>query len=227
MTTIGIIGAGNIGSNVAKLAVAAGHEVVIANSRGPETLADLIEQLGPRARAATATEAAEAAEMAVVTVPLKALGDIPAKPLAGKIVMDTLNYYPERDGQIAELDEETTTTSEMVQAHLAESHVVKTFNNIYFEHLGTRARPAGDPERATLMIASDEMPAKREVAAFLDSLGYDAYDAGTLAESWRFQRDTAAYAGVYTEDGDFSRFVPAGPDRIREKLAQSKRYRDM
>lgn len=227
MTTIGIIGAGNIGSTVAKLAIDGGHEVVIANSRGPETLADLIEQLGPRARAATATEAAEAAELAVVTVPLKALGDLPAKQLAGKVVMDTLNYYPERDGQVAALDEETTTTSEMVQAHLAESHVVKTFNNIYFAHLATMARPDGDPERATLIIAGDEMPAKRTVAEFLDSIGYDTFDGGTLEESWRFQRDTAAYVGTYVDGGDWEHPVAADADRIREKLAQAKRYRDM
>lgn len=227
MTTIGIIGAGNIGSTVAKLAIDAGHEVVIANSRGPETLGALVSKLGKRARAATAQEAAEAADIAVVTVPLRALTDLPAGPLAGKVVMDTLNYYPERDGQVAALDEESTTTSEMVQAHLADSLVVKTFNNIYFEHLASLARPAGDPERATLVIAADQVAAKREVAAFLDSLGYDAFDGGTLAESWRFQRDTAAYAGMYVDGDDWSTPVPAGADRIRDLLAAARRYRDM
>ena len=227
MTTIGLIGAGNIGSTVARLAVDAGHEVVLSNSRGPGTLSDLVERLGPRARAATKQEAAEAAELAVVTVPLHALGDLPAAPLAGKVVMDTLNYYPERDGHVAALDAETTTTSEMVQAHLAESLVVKTFNNIYFEHLGSLARPAGDPDRTTLVLAGDHDAAKREVAAFLDSIGYDAFDAGTLADSWRFQRDTAAYAGLYVDGDDWAHPVAAGPDRVRDKLAAARRYRDM
>lgn len=227
MTTIGIIGAGNIGSTVARLAVDAGHDVVISNSRGPQTLADLVEQLGPRARAATKEEAAEAAELAVVTVPLKALPDLPAAPLAGKVVMDTLNYYPERDGHVAGLDDESTTTSEMVQAHLADSLVVKAFNNIYFEHLATLGRPAGDPERSALVIASDQEGPKREVAAFLDSIGYDAFDGGSLADSWRFQRDTAAYAGLYVEGDDWSTPVPADADRVRDHLAAAKRYRDM
>ncbi len=227
MSVIGIIGAGNIGSTVARLAIAGGHDVVIANSRGPETLGDLVADLGPRARAATAEEAAQAAELAVVTVPLKALGDLPAAPLAGKVVMDTLNYYPDRDGHVAELDAETTTTSEMVQAHLAGSLVVKTFNNIYFEHLGALARPSGAEDRATLIIASDTVGAKREVAAFLDSIGYDAFDGGTLAESWRFQRDTSAYAGVYVDGDDWANPVAAGAERIRERLAAARRYRDM
>ena len=104
MTTFGIIGAGHIGSQVARALTRAGHEVVIANSRGPETLADLIDELGPLARAATATAAAEAAEVAVVTVPLGAIGDLPVEPLAGKVVLDTNNYYWERDGHIPALD---------------------------------------------------------------------------------------------------------------------------
>ncbi len=227
MTTLGIIGAGNIGSTVAKLAVQAGHHVVIANSRGPETLGALVAELGPLATAGTAVEAAEAADLALVTVPLKALPDLPAAALDGKVVMDTLNYYPERDGHVAGLDEETTTTSEMVQEHLSGSRVVKAFNNIYFEHLAALGRPAGDPDRATLVIASDHDDAKRDVAAFLDSLGYDTFDAGSLADSWRFQRDTAAYAGLYTDGDDWAHPVAATPERIRTRLAESRRYRDM
>ena len=104
-------------------------------------------ELGPRARAATAAEAAEAAEIVVVTVPLKNYRQVPVEPLRGKVVIDTNNYYPERDGHIAELDDESTTTSELLQAHLADAHVVKGFNNIYVDHLATLARPAGDPDR--------------------------------------------------------------------------------
>ena len=121
MTTWGFIGSGNIGSTVARLAIAAGHDVVISNSRGPETLADLVAELGPHARAATAAEAAEAGDVVVVTIPLKAYRDVPVDALAGKVVIDTMNYYPQRDGQIDELDDGSTTTSELLQAHLPQS----------------------------------------------------------------------------------------------------------
>jgi len=130
MTTLGLIGSGNIGSTVARLAVDAGYDVALSNSRGPETLADLVAELGSHARATTATEAAEAGDLVLVTVPLKAYQQISVKPLAGKVVLDTNNYYPDRDGRFAELDAKTTTTSELLQAHLPESHVVKAFNNI-------------------------------------------------------------------------------------------------
>jgi predicted dinucleotide-binding enzyme len=115
MTTIGIIGAGHIGSQIARKAVQLGYEVVISNSRGPETLADLAAELGPRARAATSAEAATAGDFAVVTVPLKSLKDIPVEPLAGKIVIDTNNYYWERDGHVPSLDNGEATTSGLLQ----------------------------------------------------------------------------------------------------------------
>ena len=131
MTTLGIIGAGNIGSQVARLALSHGAEVVISNSRGPETLVSLVEELGDHARAATSTEAAQDAEIAVVTIPVRAIADVPVEPLAGKIVLDTNNYYPQRDGQIPELDDQSSTSSELLQRHLPTSKVVKAFNHIY------------------------------------------------------------------------------------------------
>lgn len=229
MTTIGLIGSGNIGSTVARLAVAAGHDVVLSNSRGPETLADLVADLGPRARAATADEAAAAGELVVVTVPLKAYRAVPVEPLDGKVVIDTNNYYPDRDGRIAELDEESTTTSELLQAHLPGSRVVKAFNSIYVTQLGSLHRPAGSPERSVLPIAGDDAAAKQTVTAFLDSLGYDALDVGPLAEGWRFQRDTAAYVLPYAGPaGDLDGpgvQVPA--EQLQELLAKAVRYRDM
>lgn len=229
MTTIGLIGSGNIGSTVARLAVDAGHDVVLSNSRGPETLADLVEELGPRARAATAAKAAEAADVAVVTVPLKAYRQVPVEPLRGKVVIDTNNYYPDRDGHLAELDDESTTTSELLQAHLPESQVVKAFNNIYVDHLATLARPAGDPDRSPLAVAGDDAAAKQTVTDFLDSIGYDALDAGPLAEGWRFQRDTAAYVTPYAEPGssypDWSG-RPTTAEALREALDAARRYRD-
>src|SRR3954453_3650343 len=124
MTTIGLIGSGNIGSTVGRLGVDAGDDVVRSNRRGPEPLSDLVKMLGPRARAATAAEAAEAAEIAVLPVPLKNYRQVPVEPLRGKVVIDTNNYYPDRDGHIAELDDESTTTSELLRVHLSDAHVV-------------------------------------------------------------------------------------------------------
>jgi predicted dinucleotide-binding enzyme len=223
MTTIGLIGSGNIGGTVAWLAVAAGYDVVVSNSRGPETLADLVAELGPRARAATATEAAEAADLAVVTIPLKAYEAVPVAPLAGKVVIDTNNYYPERDGRIAALDEKRTTTSQLLQEHLPESHVVKAFNNIYFEHLLAMARPAGASDRNTLLVAGDDEAAKATVREFLDAIGYDSLDTGSLADSWRQENGQPGYAGAYAEGGDFSKPRVASPEHLRELLAQGTR----
>jgi 8-hydroxy-5-deazaflavin:NADPH oxidoreductase len=230
VTTIGLIGSGNIGSTVARLAVDAGHDVVLSNSRGPETLTDLVAELGPRAGAATAAEAAAAGEIVVVTVPLKAYRDVPVEPLRGKVVIDTNNYYPDRDGHIAELDDESTTTSELLQEHLTESRVVKAFNNIYVSHLGTLQRPSGHPERSVLAIAGDDESAKQTVAEFLDSIGYDAYDAGPLSEGWRYQRDTPAYVQPYVVPGSEYPTWPGRPvtsAMLEEQLDAAVRYRDM
>src|SRR3954471_460433 len=229
MTTIGLIGSGNIGSTVARLAVDAGHGVVLSNSRGPETLADLVAELGPHARATTAFDAAEAGDIVVVTVPLKNYREVPVEPLRGKVVIDTNNYYPDRDGHIAELDDESTTTSALLQAHLPESRVVKAFNHILASHLGSLQRPAGHPERSVLAIAGDDAAAKQTVAEFLDSIGYDAYDVGPLREGWRYQRDTAAYVtpyfapgGDHTDPG-----APVSAAQLKERLDAAVRYRDM
>jgi predicted dinucleotide-binding enzyme len=215
MPTIGLIGAGHIGSQVARLAVAQGYDVVLSNSRGPETLSTLVAELGPKARAATPVEAARAADIAVVTVPLKHYQQVPVEPLAGKVVIDTNNYYPQRDGQIAELDNESTTTSELLQAHLPKSRVVKGFNHIYAAQLTTDGKPAGTPNRRALVIAGDDPAAKAAVTKLLDQFGFDTVDAGPLKEGWRIQRDTPGY----------------GPRRnaeeLKKDLAAAKRYRDM
>ena len=231
MTTIGLIGSGNIGGTLAHLTVSAGHDVVLSNRRGPETLRDLVAELGPRARAGTPQEAAEAGDLVVVTIPLRAYRSVPVEPLRGKVVIDTNNYYPQRDGQVAELDDESTTTSELLQAHLPESKVVKAFNNIYAGFLGRLARPVGDPDRSVLAIAGDDAAAKATVARFLDDIGYDAYDAGPLAEGWRYQRDEPAYASLYSADAPGT-WPPTTPRRVTEaflveQLGRAKRYRDM
>jgi hypothetical protein len=221
MTTIGFIGSGHIGSTLAKLAVAADYDVVVSNSRGPDTLADLVDGLGPRARAATSEEAAEAADLVVVTIPLGRIDQVPAESLAGKVVIDTCNYYPERDGAISALDDNELSTSALVQQHLPQARVVKAFNNIYFEHLGSMQRPAGAPDRNTLMIAGDDADAKTAVTAFIEAIGYDVFDTGSLADSWRFQRDQPAYAGAYAEGGDFTKPRAAGRSDLQALLDQA------
>lgn len=193
MTTIGIIGAGHIGSHVARAAVKAGYDVVIANSRGPETLADLIAELGPRARAATAQGAAEAAELAVVTVPLKAYQQVPVEPLAGKIVIDTNNYYVERDGHIASLDDGVDTVSGLLQRHLPRSKVAKGFNHIKAADITTDGLPAGSADRRALATSSDFEEAAELVQRLYDEFGFDTVNVGPLADSWRVERDQPAY----------------------------------
>jgi 8-hydroxy-5-deazaflavin:NADPH oxidoreductase len=220
MATIGLIGSGHIGGTVARLAVDAGHDVVLSNSRGPETLQGLVRELGERARAGTTREAAHA-DIVVLSIPLKNVGDIPADLLRDKIVIDTSNYYPQRDGQIAALDDGSTTTSELVQSRLPGSLLVKGFNNINFLHLGSLQRPSGSPERSVLPIAGDDASAKRQVADVFDSLGYDAYDTGPLADSWRFDVGTPAYGAPYNADTSGS--YPPPPDSGRQVTAERLR----
>jgi hypothetical protein len=215
MATIGLIGAGHIGSQLARLAVAHGYDVVLSNSRGPETIAPLVAELGPRARAATPAEAASVGDIVIVTIPLRAIGTVPAEPLKGKIVIDTNNYYPQRDGHIPELDNESTTTAELLQRHLPQSKVVKAFNHIYAAELTTHGRPRGTADRRALVIAGDDAAAKQVVAHMIDEFGFDVVDAGPLKEGWRIQRDTPGYGPRRTAEA------------LRRDLAAAKRYRDM
>ncbi|MFF1386212.1 NADPH-dependent F420 reductase [Arthrobacter sp. NPDC058288] len=193
MTTIGIIGAGHIGSQIARKAAELGYEVVISNSRGPETLTALVAELGPRARAATAAEAAAAGDFAVVTVPLKSIGDLPVQPLEGKIVIDTNNYYWERDGRFPELDSGQETTSGLLQKHLPTSKVAKGFNHIMAKEITSDGMPAGTEGRRALATASDYPEAAELVTRIYDEFGFDTVNVGPLAESWRVERDRPAY----------------------------------
>jgi 8-hydroxy-5-deazaflavin:NADPH oxidoreductase len=212
MSTIGLIGAGHIGSQLARLAVASGYDVVVSNSRGPETLSALVAELGPKARAGTVLDAAKTGDLVVVTVPLKNYATVPVVSLAGKIVIDTNNYYPQRDGHIPELDNESTTTAELLQAHLPTSKVVKAFNHIYAAELTTHGQPAGTKDRRALVIAGDDTDAKAAVTHLLDQFGFDTVDAGPLKEGWRIQRDTPGYGPRRTAD------------ELRQDLAAAKRY---
>ena len=212
--TIGLIGAGHIGSQLARLAVPHGYDVVLSNSRGPDTLSELAAELGPKARAGTVDEAATAGDIVAVAIPLKHYRTVPVEPLAGKIVIDANNYYPQRDGHIAELDNEATTTSELLQAHLPTSKVVKAFNHIYAAELTTHGQPAGTKDRRALVIAGDDAAAKDAVVRLLDEFGFDAVDAGPLKEGWRIQRDTPGYGPRRTAE------------ELRRDLAAARRYAD-
>ncbi len=215
MPTLGLIGAGHIGGTLAKLAIAAGYDVVLSNSRGPETLSSLIAELGPKARAATPREAAAAGDLVVVTIPLKHYKSVPVEPLVGKIVIDTNNYYPGRDERIPELDSEKTTVSELLQAHLPRSKVVKAFNVIYFKHLAEEGQPAGSKNRRALPIAGDDAQARKVVAGLIDAFGFDVVDVGPLSEGWRFQRDLPAY------------YHRHNAEELKVALAQAKRYAEL
>jgi predicted dinucleotide-binding enzyme len=222
MTTVGIIGSGMIGGTVARLSVAAGHNVVVSNSRGPETLQELVAELGPLASAGTAEQAAEAGDLVVVSVPVKAFAEIATKPLAGKPVLDTGNYYPQRDGYHEELDTGALTSSGLLQRYLPDAHVVKIFNNIYFKHLQSLARPSGAEDRTALPIVGDDETAKAKVIAYLDSIGYDAVDVGPVAQSWRQEPGTPAYGTPYGPFSDEAG-TPASAAKIHAALTSAHR----
>ncbi len=194
--TLGFIGSGNIGSALARLAVAAGLRVVVSNSRGPQSLS-LVAELGEGATAATVAEAAQVADLVVAAIPLGAYENLPADALAGKTVIDTMVYYPGRDGHIEELDAGTLTSSALVQRHLADSQVIKAFNNVDFHRLFSLARPAGAPDRSGLPMAGDDAAAKEQVAQLHDLLGYDAVDIGNLADTWRNGPNTPIHVQPY------------------------------
>lgn len=231
MKTIGFIGAGNIGSTVARLAINAGFRVLMSNRRGPESLGDLIAELGPLAEAVTPAEAASRGDLVVVTVPLHGIDDLPVAELAGKTVIDTNNYYPERDGRIEALDSRETTTSQMVRDRLPDSEVVKALNSIVFLHLAQLARPKDATDRSTLPIAGDSSTAKATVTEFLTAIGYDVLDAGDLSEGWRFERGQPVYCLPYAADPEAMRdsapgsrptgAAPASRDTIARLLEQA------
>jgi predicted dinucleotide-binding enzyme len=207
MTTIGFIGSGHIGQAIAKQAIAHGHQVVLSNSRGPETLAALVADLGPQARAATSEEAAAAGDIVVVTIPFKNYGQVPAAPLVGKVVIDTNNYYFERDGHFPDVDSGETTASGKLAAHLAGAKVVKAFNSIRAAEIGEDAKPAGTPNRRALPIAGDDDAAKQVVRQLIEEFGFDVVDAGPLVEGRRYDRDQPAYG------------APLNADELRTALA--------
>lgn len=186
---IGIIGSGNIGATAARLWAREGHEVAVSNSRGGAGLEALVAELGEKARAADIEEAARFGEVVLVAIPFGRYATLPAEALAGKIVIDAGNYYPQRDGRFAELDRDETTSSELVAAHLKGARVVKAFNTIWFEHLakqGDTSLPV--EERRAIFVAGDDAEAKEVVARLVEEIGFAAVDTGPLGEGGRRQQ---------------------------------------
>jgi predicted dinucleotide-binding enzyme len=196
---IGIIGSGNIGATAARLFAGAGHDVAIANSRGPESLAGLAEELGDRARAATVEDAAAYGDVVLVAIPFGRYRELPAAPLAGTIVIDAMNYYPNRDGHFSELDDDSTTSSELLAAHLADARVVKAFNSMYWEVLRDRGRPDEAEDRLALFVAGEDQEAKDRVSGLIEEIGFAPVDSGTLGEGGRRQQPgSPIYAKLIT-----------------------------
>jgi predicted dinucleotide-binding enzyme len=211
MTTIGFIGSGHIGSSVARAAIAHGYNVVMSNSRGPESLAALVADLGPKARAASSAEAATSGDFVVVTIPLKAVPNIPVEPFVDKIVIDTDNYYFERDGHFPEIDNHEITVSGFLQRHLVGAKVAKGFNHIQSDQILSDALPTGTPNRRALATASDFPEAIDLVTRFFDEIGFDTVNIGALSESWRIDRDMPGYGGRLDAE------------QLRAKLAEAVR----
>jgi predicted dinucleotide-binding enzyme len=183
MTTIGILGSGHVGSSLAKAAIAHDYDVVLSNSQGPDSLAGLVASLGPRARAATPADAAAAGDFAIVAIPITTVSQVPVGPLAGKVVIATINYFPQRDGHIPALDNGTTTVPGILQAHLPASKVVRAFSMVDAADMSGDGHPKGDPKRRALALAGDDPAAKKLVAGLYDEFGFDAVDLGGLDES--------------------------------------------
>ena len=236
MRTIGLIGSGLLGRTLARLAVGAGFDVILSNSRGPETLSELVGELGERARAGTPEVAAESGDVIIAAIPLRSYQRLPVTALTDKTVIDTMNLYPPRDGDIEELNGGEVTSSTLVQRHLVESKVVKAFNNLGFYQLYTLAGPPKGQGRSALPIASDHDDAKQEVAQLMDAMGFDAVDIGTLADSWRSEPNTPASGQAYLPvrpEGmapeELRRWifetpgVPVPADRLRELIHQAQR----
>ncbi|OZY86050.1 NADP oxidoreductase [Cellvibrio mixtus] len=185
MNTIGIIGAGEVGSQIARAAIANGYNIVIANSRDPETLKGLIEELGPSARAATPKEAAIVGDFVVIAVPLKVINNMPVEELAGKIVLDTNNYMIWRDGHIPVIDSGQKTVHELRQEQLPTSKVVKVFTHIQAPRITAWGKSSGSPDRLALAVSSNFPEAAELASKLYDQFGFDAVDHSPLSESWR------------------------------------------
>ncbi|MFD9701008.1 NADPH-dependent F420 reductase [Lentzea sp. NPDC059081] len=235
-STLGIIGTGSVGAGVARRAVDAGLHVVVSNSRGPETLTELVASLGTNARAATPSEVARTTDVILAAVPFAAHEQLSRADLAGKIVIDPMNYVVTDEWRRPELDRDELTSSELVQRHLADSKVVKAFHSIGSPQTNQLFRDRGAADRTALPLHGDHPEANKEVAALLDALGFDAVDLGPLAGSWRTEPGTPLYASAYVGEpptaltpAEWVAFVQAAPGvplsaaRLEELAAATER----
>jgi predicted dinucleotide-binding enzyme len=193
MTTIGIIGSGHVGQNIAKAAIAIGYDVVLSNNQGPRSLTAVVKGLGPHASAATPAEAAARGDFAVVAIPITTIDQVPVEPLEGKIVICTINYFPQRLGHIPEIDNGSTTAPGLLQTHLPKSRVVRAFSMIDAADMSGDGHPEGDPNRRALALSGDDAEAKAVVTHLYNQFGFDALDIGGLDESWRVDAGQKAF----------------------------------
>lgn len=194
---IGIIGAGFVGRTIATLAIKAGHQVMISNSRGPQTLFSFRSMVG--CNAGTVSDAIQFGDVVIIAVPLTAIDQLPRDLLAGKQLLDAVNYYPDRDGRVAVLDSLQTTTSELLASYLPGATITKAFNAIQMTHLERDGLPAGAPDRRALPLAGNDSEGKRLAHELYEAFGFDTVDVGPLSEGWRFERGTPAYCVPMTK----------------------------
>ena len=212
MTTVGVIGAGHIGRNFSIAAIERGYDIVISNATGPETLTDLISELGPKARAATAAAAAAAGDFAVLAIPLPGVADLPVEALAGKVVLTTVNYFPQRDGHFPDIDAGKLTVPRYLQARLPDSEVIRVFNHIDAANIVSDGTPAGTPNRRALGYAGDETEARTLAADLYEAFGFDAVDVGGLEDAWRLDVDQPTFV------------VRQNRQELIENLAKAQRH---
>lgn len=214
MKKIGIMGAGFIGQACAQLFLEAGYEVMLSNSRGKESLYSVVSNI-PDCQIGNSEDAIHFGEMVLIAIPFHNYTSLPANLLANKIVLDATNYYPERDGAFPQLDRYEITTSQLLAQHLSKSYLVKVFNAILAKDIVKDAKPHGGLHRRALPVAGDNIETKKKVFDLLDQSGFDYVDAGTLAESWRFERAKPAYC------------IPLNAQGMQKALAEAVRDKEL